>query len=294
MSFFENHFLWLDIVLAAAISGAAAAVVGVHAILRRVVFLPAALSQLAGLGVVAAFLLAHVVQGHGTAWENPRLFAMAFAAVGALGLGWMRESPGSTREWRLGAVYVGSSALIVLIGGVIPQELHDVNDILFGNAIAIEREQLIATALTGVAVLGLHAWLARPFAAVGFDAQTAEAHGVPVRLLDALLFVSMGLAAATCTRVVGALPAFAFSVFPGACALLVVRDARAVIALAAVVGALDAFLGYWASFAFSVSTGACMAAVAGGVFVAVRLAVAAGRALGGLGRKAPPAPSASS
>lgn len=279
MSFFENHFLWLDVVLAAAISGAAAAAVGVHAILRRVVFLPAALSQLAGLGVVAAFLLAHIVQGHGTAWENPRLFAMAFAAAGALILGWVRESRGTTREWTLGGVYVGASALIVLIGGVIPQELHDVNDILFGNAIAIEREQLIATALTASAVLLLHGWLARPFVAVGFDAQTAEAHGAPVRLLDALLFVSMGLAAATCTRVVGALPAFAFAVFPGACALLLTRDARALVAVAAVIGALDAFLGYWASFTLSVSTGASMAAVAALVFGALRLAVAGKRVL---------------
>jgi ABC-type Mn2+/Zn2+ transport system permease subunit len=196
---------------------------------------------------------------------------VVFAAVGAVLLGLMREGRGATREWALGAVYIGSSALIILAGGAIPQEVHDINDILFGNAIAIEREQMISTVLVACAVLLLNGLLARQLVALGFDPETARAHGVPVRLLDGLLFVSMGLAAATCTRVVGALPAFAFAVFPGAGALLVVRDARALTAVAGVIGAAAAFLGYWASFSLSLPTGACMAAMAGVLYLAIRL-----------------------
>ncbi|MFH0903529.1 MAG: metal ABC transporter permease [Pseudomonadota bacterium] len=284
MDFLQSHFLWLDIVIAATMSAAAAAAVGVHAILRRVVFLPAALSQLAGVGVVASFLVAHNLDGdwHGSILEAPKIFAIVFAAVGAIVLGLMREARGTTREWGLGGVYIASSALIVLIGGHIPQEIHDVNDILFGNAIAIEREQMATTAIVSSAVLLIHAALARPFVATAFDQQTASAHRVPVRSLDVLLFVSMGLAAATSTRVVGALPAFAFAVFPGACALRLARDARAVVAIAAGLGVLDAFLGYWASFVLSLPTGACMAAMALAVFIVVRAVLRAQRLLGWL------------
>ncbi|MCK9463915.1 MAG: metal ABC transporter permease [Proteobacteria bacterium] len=271
MEFFESHFLWLDAVIAASFCAAAAAVVGVHAILRRVVFLPAALSQLAGLGVVASFWLAHMLpEGCGAIVESPRFFAILFAIAGAVALGLFRESRGATREWWLGAVYVASSALVLLVGGYIPQELHDVNDILFGNAIAIERAQMFETAAISFAVIAVHGAMARPFWAVAFDAGTAEAHGVPVRGLEALLFLTMGLAAATTTRVVGALPAFAFAVFPSAAALALVRDARAVVAVAALLGALCAFLGYWASFELSIPTGASMAVVAGAVFLVAR------------------------
>lgn len=271
MGFFESSFLWLDAVIAACFCAAAAAVVGQQAILRRVVFLPAALSQLAGLGVVTAFLLAHLLpDGCRSAAESPRAFAILFSVGGAVALGLFQGARGATREWGLGAAYVTSSALVLLIGGHIPQELHDVNDILFGNAIAIERSQMVETVAVSIAVLALQTALARPFAAIAFDPATSRAHGVPVRGLEALVFLAMGLAVATATRTVGALPAFAFAVFPSAGAFALAREARAATLLAAALGAASAFLGYYASFVLSLPTGASMAAACAAAFLAAR------------------------
>jgi ABC-type Mn2+/Zn2+ transport system permease subunit len=194
-----------------------------------------------------------------------------FAAVGALLLGLLPEGKNTTREWSLGAVYLVSSALILLVGGFIPQELHDVNDILFGNAIAIERNQMIFTVVVSLLLLGIHLLLAHVFMAVAFDPVTLAAHGAPVRWLDALLFLTMGLATAFSTRVVGALPAFAFSVFPSAAALLIVHNIRLMIVIAALLGAISAFLGYYASFLLSLPTGACMAASSLLIYALVRI-----------------------
>lgn len=275
MTFFESSFLWLDVVVAAALSGAAVAAVGVHATLRRVVFLPAALSQVAGLGVVTWFLLAHRLPGFSDLLvADPGAWATLFTAAGALALGFVREGRAVTREWLLGAAFVVSAAAVLLIGGAIPQGAHDVDDVLFGNAIALERAVMWQAVGVSVAVLALHVWLARPFVATAFDPETARAHGVPVRGLDAVLFLTMGAAIATNTRVVGALPAFAFAVFPGAGALTLVREARSLVLLAALTGALDAFLGYWLSFELSLPTGACMATVAAGLYALQALAAA--------------------
>lgn len=272
MAFFDSAFLWFDIVVAAMVAAAATAAVGTYALLRRVVFLPAALSQLSGLGVMVAFFLAHILhQGHDGSLESPRLFAVIFAAVGALLLGLLSESKDTTREWSLGAVYLVSSALILLVGGSIPQELHDVNDILFGNAIAIERNQMVFTVMISLVLLGIHLLLAKVFMAVAFDSVTLAAHGVPVRWLDALLFLTMGLATAFSTRIVGALPAFAFSVFPPAAALLIVHNIRLIIVTAALLGAISAFIGYYASFVFSLPTGACMAMSALLIYIMAQL-----------------------
>ena len=268
MSFFASHFLWLDVVIAAAFSAAAVGMVGTHAILRRVVFLPAALSQLSGLGVVVSFLIAHLIgNAHGSLFESPRLFAALFAMGGALTLGLWREGPHATTESRLGAVFIACSALTLLIGGAIPQELHDIQDILFGNAIMIERSEMFITVGLSVVVIALHAWLARAFVATAFDPTTLAAHGVRTRLLDGVLFLSMGLAVASSTRVVGALPAFAFAVFPGRAALGLSTRPRGVVAIAAILGAASAFFGYWISFQFSLPTGACMATVAFAVWL---------------------------
>jgi len=269
MTFFESSFLWLDVVVASALSGAAVAAVGVHATLRRVVFLPAALSQVAGLGVVTWFLLAHRLPGFpGLELADPGAWAILFTALGALALGFVREGRAITREWLLGAAFVGSATAVLLIGASVPQGVHDIDDVLFGNAIALERSVMWQAVGVSLAVLAVQVALARPFVASAFDPETARAHGVPVRRLDAVLFLCMGAAIATNTRVVGALPAFAFAVFPGAGALRLVRDARALVLLAALTGALAAFLGYWLSFELSLPTGACMASVAGAVYAA--------------------------
>jgi ABC-type Mn2+/Zn2+ transport system permease subunit len=115
--------------------------------------------------------------------------------------------------------------------------------------------------MTG-AVIALHAWLLRPFMLVSFDQETALAHGVRVRAVDAVLFLSLGLTIAVATRTIGAMPVFAFCLLPAAAALRTFEDLRAVLASAALVGSASAFLGYWASFAWELPTGACTVVVA--------------------------------
>ena len=58
MSFIESAFLWKEAVIASTVLAMALSVTGIFVILRRVVFLPAALSQVSGLGVVISFWLA--------------------------------------------------------------------------------------------------------------------------------------------------------------------------------------------------------------------------------------------
>lgn len=403
MSFWDAHFLWLEVVIASAAVAAATAAVGIHTTLRRVVFLPAAVSQLAGAGVVVAFLLAHMLAGysafqspthcpdsaaatrhndkpaiaehghdfapspdHGThaheaedpsvvnpsvgtddgaipmaddpgvfsddgalpmadepgvfsddgaipmpddpgvssdsavvpstaplprpglvpspavsqtdqsvhpceeTWSLPWLMALLFACGGALALGFVREGRQATKGWIMGAVFITASATVLLLGGLVQQEMHDVNDVLFGNAIALSQGQMWQALVVSVLVLALHLWLAPLFLSYAFDPVTARAHGFPVRLLDSVLFLSMGLAIAAGTRVVGALPEFAFAVFPGMTALRLVRRARWLVVVSAVLGAAIAFLGYWISFEWALPTGATMAVAALAVYLPVQ------------------------
>ena len=49
--FFTSYELWKEAVVSAVLLGAVCGLMGVYTVLRRVVFMPAALSQMAGLGV---------------------------------------------------------------------------------------------------------------------------------------------------------------------------------------------------------------------------------------------------
>src|SRR5947207_11814800 len=84
--FWESWFLWRDPMAVAIMAAALCAFVGVYIVLRRVVFVSAALSQLSGVGVAMAFYLASVLgvePHHAPLFLHPLWYAIGFAAFGA-------------------------------------------------------------------------------------------------------------------------------------------------------------------------------------------------------------------
>ncbi len=279
MSFWESSFMWLEAVVASVAVAAACAFVGVYMVLRRVVFLPAAISQVAGLGVALAFLVTAFFPALSGLWLlEPVVMATLISLAAALWLGWAREPRRLSRESLIGIAFILASALVILVGSFVPQESHDIKDILFGNAVMVARSQMWIALGVSALVLVLHLALAGPFLMVSFDRDTARSHDVPVALLDGILFLTLGLVASAATRTIGALPAFAFTVLPAAAALSLSKKMVVVFVLAPILGAASAFFGYYASFVFELPTGSCMATLAGIIFV---VAASAGRLLAG-------------
>ncbi|HUT76720.1 MAG TPA: metal ABC transporter permease [Polyangia bacterium] len=167
----------------------------------------------------------------------------------------------------IGIAYALASALVIGISSHLPQEAHEIEDVLFGNAVAVERDRMWLAVGVAAGLVGLHALLWRPFLLTAHDPEAAAAHGVPVRLLEAVLFLSLGLGIAVATRTIGALPVFAYAVLPPAAGLMAFGDVRAAMAFAAVGAAGAAFFGYWASFAWNLPTGACSVVASGALLV---------------------------
>jgi zinc transport system permease protein len=111
-------------------------------------------------------------------------------------------------------------------------------------------------------VLAMHVWWRRAFVQVSLDPDGARVRKLPVPLVDAVLLATLALSISSCTRVLGALPVFAFSVLPALASLRVSRTLPRALVLAGVVGALSGFLGYLAAFLWSLPVGAAEALVA--------------------------------
>lgn len=247
-AFFDAWFLFREPALAATAAGATLGLVGVWIVLRRMVFLSAALSQVAGFGVAVAFWL------HGVL-ETERAFPGAGAIVLTLGaaLTLARRSRGADTE--LGLIFLGASAGTLALGTRIVEELHDIDSLLYGSAVAVLPAQFRWLLACCVAVVALHAWWWRGFRAVTSDRDDALVRGMPVRLLEVTLVGSVSVAVAVTTWVLGALPAFAFSVLPAVGALAVARSVRSALVLAALLGACAGFGGYLAAFLFDLPVG---------------------------------------
>lgn len=281
--FLSSWRLWGEAVAAGVMVGVVCGFLGVYVILHRIVFVSAAMSQVSSLGVMSAFMLAQLAasaSSHPSEDILPLLFASlftgGFAAALAGGANKRIMDRSRSAEGFIGAVYLLSTAGLLLIGDRVAQGAHDVSNLLFGNAVVVDRAHLVLLLAVAVPVFIAHLWLRKDLLLISFDPMMAKTIGYPVGALRIFLLASLGIVISIGTRTIGALPVFSFSVLPAIAALRLFADLRWSFAAAAAFGGLSAFLGYLASFLFSFPTGACMTAV-GGVLAGVCWCVRGGQ-----------------
>ena len=257
--FVEAWPLFADPVICGVIAGAVLGWLGVHVVLRRMVFLTAALTQASGLGVALGFFagihlgveVPPVLSAVGTA-----LFAGAILSLDANKVRLSSES-------LLALVWLGCSAGAILVGDRITQEAHDIAAILFGTAVLVRPEDLHQVMGVGGLALAAAMIFQRPLIFAGFDRDGARVQGLPVVALELGLMAAITAMVAVSTRALGALPVFAFSVLPAMGALMATRRLERAFPLALVFGGAAGGLGYLVAFFFSFPVGACQAAMAG-------------------------------
>ena len=260
--FVDSWALYRDPVVCGVVAGAVLGMLGVFVVLRRAVFVTAAVSQSAALGVALAFLL-----GIHLGFRPPPVvcaFALALAATAALAR--RSRSNRLPREAIVGLLYVGASALAVLVGDRIAQEAEDITAILFGTAVLVRPQDLLAVLAVSALVTVALAALYRGLVFAGFDPDGARIQGLPVARIELALWTLVALEVSVTTRAIGALPVFAFSVLPAMAALRISNRLPHVVAFAGLAGALSGGLGYLSAFMLRFPVGAAGASVAALLF----------------------------
>ena len=144
--FVDSWALYRDPVVCGVVAGAVLGMLGVFVVLRRAVFVTAAVSQSAALGVALAFFLG-IYLGF---TPPPVLCAFALALAATAVLARRSRSNRLPREAIVGLLYVGASALAVLVGDRIAQEAEDITAILFGTAVLVRPQDLLAVLAVSV------------------------------------------------------------------------------------------------------------------------------------------------
>jgi zinc/manganese transport system permease protein len=96
--------------------------------------------------------------------------------------------------------------------------LEQLETLLFGTFLGIDRGQVLTLLLVAVVVLAALAAIGRPLLLASLDPEVARARGVPVRALDIGFLLLLGLAVAATSQITGALLVFALLVAPPATA----------------------------------------------------------------------------
>jgi zinc transport system permease protein len=240
----------------------------------------AAVTQAAALGVALAFWLPIVA---GITFIGPTTGGIILSLAAALLLSIDPRRTGLSREMVLGMVYALAGGGAILVGSRIRQEAHDIQSILFGPSVLIAEVDLDRVLVAGALVMLIHLWWFRGMVFASFDPIAARVQGLPVRLLELVLLLSIGVMVGVSARAVGALPVFALSTMPAVAALQLSRGHLLVtFGLAALIGAASGAGGYLVAFfgGFNVGASQTVVAVAAALAaVTVRLAAAAVRRL---------------
>lgn len=249
--------IYRDPIACGSAAGLVLGVLGVFIVQRRAVFVTAAVSQAAGLGVALAFYSAIHLGFALSPAVGALLSSLLCTALLAL-----PSERRLARDTVIGISYVTTSALALLVGDRISQEAHDVSAILFGSAVVVRPMDLglvLGVGLTALVAIGVSG---RGLVFAGFDPDGARVQGLPVRALEVGFWMLVATMVAVSTRALGSLPVFAFAVLPASGALALARSVWSAALWAGACGALAGMLGYLMAFFWELPVGASQTAAA--------------------------------
>ncbi len=258
---FHEPFLQVALV-GSVIVGAVCAYLGVSVVLRRVVFVGAALAQVSSAGVGLAMY----------AGKNPSLLSLVLTMGGVAAFSLKSRDKRMTQESYIGIGYAIAAALAVLFVAKSAQGEGHLLDVLSGDILTVTPAQVWLMAGVGAAVFVLHTAFYKQFLYSAFDPETAHASGFRAGWWDLFFFLMLGAVIAFSIRLAGTLLVFAFLVVPAVTALLLARSLARVRVIAVVTAILADIVGVYASVRLDLPMGPTIVAV----MFAVLLCVAAG------------------
>ena len=239
----------------------ACSVLGVYVVLRRIVFVGAALAQLSSAGIALALWLSGQSLLLGIS-DRPIAFALLLTLAGVLffgsGSGRGRIPPDAT----IGVTYaVAGAAGILLIAKASHGEAHDI--FLQGDILGITRTDTLTLLATAIPVLLVHLVFYKEFLFVSFDRETARTLGFKVGFWNLLLYFTLGIVIAFAMQFAGVMLVFNFLVLPAVTGLLMSHTMRGLFFWSVTSALGAAFIGFSLSVPFDLPSGPAISAASG-------------------------------
>jgi len=202
--------------------------------------------------------------------------ALVGGVAAAVAIALLLRRPDVEEDVAVGVVFSGAFA-----GGVILLSIRgtpqDLDSLLFGSLLAVERQDLLIGGLAALAVAVAVLLLSRRLVLAAFDRPWADAVGLRPGLLDVVLVVGLALALVAALRGVGTLLVLSLLVAPAATARLVSRRVTSMLLVSPALGMAAGVVGLELSYHRGVAAGPAVALTAAGAFVVVGGIVAARR-----------------
>ena len=253
--------LFRDALYGALVIALACSAVGVYVVLRRIVFVGAALAQLSSAGIALALWLGGLGATAAFA-SHPLVLSLVVTLAGALFFGAGGSRGRIPEDATIGVTYaVAAAAGILLIAKAATGEAHDI--FLQGNILGITRRDTLVLLGVSVPVLLVHFVFYKEFLFVSFDRETARTLGYGVQRWNLLLYLTLGLVIAFSMQFAGVLLVFNVLVLPAVTGLLVSRSMSGTFLWSIASALLAALIGFTLSVPFDLPSGPTIIAASG-------------------------------
>lgn len=266
--------------LASLLIGLILSVLGVYVVLRRIIFVGAALAQTSAAGVALAFLGSGIAASAGFTTcaaflhEHPESVAIFATLLGAAALSLRPKRVTLPSEGPIGIAYALASTLAILVIAKTPGGEGDTLLLVYGNVLAVQPVEIVELSFLCPVILLVQALFRKEFLMVSFNPDFARSAGVRVPLWNLLLSVMLGVGIATGIRVAGSLLTFSYLVVPALAGVMVGRRSWHVLAVAVTTAVLGTVLGIVASVVWDLPSGptvvAALVAEAGVAWIVAR------------------------
>jgi len=236
---------------------------GIHVVMRGVIFVDLALAQIAALGVAVGILLGFEAHSSGN-YVVSLLFTFFGAAVFSAGRFRDRRIP---QEAIIGITYAVSAAVAILILSKTAVDRDEIEHMLVGRLLFVDWMAVGKTALVYAAVGTLHYVLRSKFFAISESHEAAQANGLPTRRWDLLFYMSFGLVVTSSVEMAGVLLVFSFLIVPSVCAMMFFRTVATRLIAGWAFGFCASVIGLCISAEWDLPTGASVVAAFGGLLI---------------------------
>lgn len=244
--------------LTAILVGIICASVGTYLMVQRLALLGEAVSHSVLPGLAIAFIL------------GVDIFVGAFIAgvISAVMITWVRTRSPIKEDAAMGIIYSAFFSLgITLISIVQKNNKVDLLHFLFGNILGVTNRDVINTTAITIIVLTVIILFYKELLFYTFDAEGAQAAGLPINLLDFGLIVLMSLTIVASLTTVGLALVVAMLITPGATAYLLVKRLQEMMIFGSVIGVISSLSGMYFSYYFNIPSGPAIVMVAFGFFM---------------------------
>ena len=267
---FKYNFLQ-NAIMAAVLASIACGIIGTFIMEKKLVMMSGGIAHTAFGGIGLGYFLK----------VEPILTALGVSVVAAVAVAAVKRRAMTDSDLLIGMFWSLGMALGVVFIALTPGYPPDTASYLFGNILAVSRADLKLILGLDVLVVLTVCSLFQVFKAYIFDEEFSNVAGVPVRLLEYLLFVLVAVTVVILIRVVGIILVIALLTAPPAIAKQFSYDMKKIMAISVFLGIVFSLSGLWLSYTVRLASGASIVMVAVGAYALVSLLQVAARPKGG-------------